>query len=451
MPYCTNIAIKSQEISFGDVVRKYFVVLLFLSLCIETRSSEVFQKEVYQLGQSLFFDKILSGNKNISCATCHNPLTGTSDSLSLGIGEGGIGLGLNRSDPHNKIWGRVPRNSPVLWNVGHISKKVYFHDGRVELDYRDRSKFSTPVGDQLPAGLKDLLAAQALFPITSPIEMAGNDGENDIAIQAERNNLAGTNGVWALIEKRLQDIPEYVEAFKNAYPKEIKQKSDITIIHYANATSQFQKEAFKSLESPYDKFINGREDVLSEQQKRGFILFKGKARCFECHNGPLLTDEKFHSLGFPQIGPGKGDGLEGFEDYGRFRETKNPKDKYRFLTPTLRNIALSPPFGHAGTFESLEDVVKAHFMADGGHSLMVRENLRVPTLNEDISSIDFLCLDDYFIRAQIISSRDSRVPELNQKEVDDIVSFLHTLTDQSALDRSTLIPKRVFSGLPIFN
>ena len=116
-----------------------------------------------ELGRLLFFDKILSGNRNIACATCHHPKHATADGLALGIGEGGVGLG------------RIPRNSPSLANLGAKEFSRLFHDGRVEADPKGpwASGFWTPAGGQLPEGLDNALAAQAMFPVTSDVEMAG--------------------------------------------------------------------------------------------------------------------------------------------------------------------------------------------------------------------------------------------------------------------------------------
>lgn len=424
---------------------------IFFSLITVTTFAN---NDVYKLGQSLFFDKLISGNKNISCASCHHPLTGTSDALTLGLGEGALGLGMSRTDQRsagiNNAHERVPRNSPVLWNVGHKSKTRYFHDGRVELNPNFPNGFKTPEGMNLPEGLKDLLAAQALFPITSQTEMAGQGDENDISKQASAGNISGPTGVWRIIEIRLQGNQNYVNAFKKAFPSEIKEKEDIKISHYANAISHYQKETFKSFDSPYDHYIAGDVDAMKESAKRGYEVFTTKGRCFECHTGNLFSDEKFYSLGFPQIGPGKGHGENGLEDFGRAGVTKVKNDRYKFMTPTLRNIALSAPYGHAGTFETLKDVIKAHFQKDGGLSLVNKENLRLPIV-EGFRPNDFYVLGKRILRQKILATRDDRVPMLSDEEVEDLVSFLHALTDLNCLDMNLVIPKKVLSGLPVHN
>ena len=92
-----------------------------------------FDLDEVRLGRNLFYDRILSGNKNIACSTCHHPRFATSDGLSLGLGEGGLGLGPKRlADPENTPEQRIPRNSPALFNLGSPEFTVLFHDGRIE-------------------------------------------------------------------------------------------------------------------------------------------------------------------------------------------------------------------------------------------------------------------------------------------------------------------------------
>ena len=127
------------------------------------------------LGAQLFFDKILSGNVNISCATCHHALTDTGDGLALPVGEGGRGLGVTRDTGvgSDAVHERVPRNAPPLFNLGAREFRTLFHDGRVQLDPMQPGGIRSPAGDALPSGLDNVLAVQAMFPVTSGTEMAG--------------------------------------------------------------------------------------------------------------------------------------------------------------------------------------------------------------------------------------------------------------------------------------
>ena len=138
--------------------------------------------ERVKIGRLLFHDKILSANRNIACATCHSHDLGGSDGLSLGIGEGGHGIGLERTagSGDDKIKKRIPRNALALWNLGFKDITTLLHDGRVTKSDIFGNGFNTPAQELLPKGLDNIVAVQALFPMTRQFEMAGNPGENEI-------------------------------------------------------------------------------------------------------------------------------------------------------------------------------------------------------------------------------------------------------------------------------
>ena len=196
--------------------------------------------EKVELGRVLMFDKILSGNMNTSCGTCHHSLADTGDGLSLPVGEGGEGLGVTRNvgSGADLIVERVPRNAPPVWNLGDNSFHTLFHDGRVTTvtGAGFPSGCDTPAKHNLPDNLENVLACQAMFPVTSATEMAGQEGENSVADAAAAGNLAGPGGVWEQLAQRLQAIPEYVDMFMAAFPKgdyRVKNASDITYAHAA--------------------------------------------------------------------------------------------------------------------------------------------------------------------------------------------------------------------------
>ncbi|MEO1790363.1 MAG: cytochrome-c peroxidase, partial [Pseudomonadota bacterium] len=114
-----------------------------------------------RLGQLLFYDKILSGNRNNSCGTCHHHEHAGTDGLSLGIGEGGSGVGPERTagTGTDRIRKRIPRNAPALWNLGHRDIRVLFHDGRLSLADTYENRFDSPAEEWLPDGLDDIVAA----------------------------------------------------------------------------------------------------------------------------------------------------------------------------------------------------------------------------------------------------------------------------------------------------
>lgn len=314
-----------------------------------------------KLGKFLFYDKILSGNNTISCATCHHGLTATGDGISLGTGEGALGLGVTRGlgIGDKATDRRIPRNAQPIFNLGAKSFTALFHEGRVEVDATQSSGFKTEIGENLPHGLENVLAAQAMFPVTVNTTMSGHPGENPIADAAAEKDLTGPNGVWQQLSDRLRAIPEYVALFKDAFDVEA---DEINFVHVSNAMSAFQAVAWRADNSPFDEYLRGNKGAMTKNAKKGMKLFYGKANCASCHNGKFQTDNKFYAIGMPQIGPGRGDGFDGHEDIGREKVTGDPADRYRFRTPTLRNVALTGPWGHGGAFNTLEGVVKHHWI-----------------------------------------------------------------------------------------
>ncbi|HEY3473188.1 MAG TPA: FG-GAP-like repeat-containing protein, partial [Anaerolineales bacterium] len=173
--------------------------------------------ELVKLGEALFWDPELSGNRDTSCATCHHADLATGDDLSVSIGTKGFGLGPQRD--MGTARSLVPRNAQPLFNLGYEEWDVFFWDGRVSED--PVTGFHTPASDRLPEGLDSLLAAQAMFPVTSRDEMRGDRG--DVDVFGNPNELAmlvdyKSQPIWNALMKRLLAIPGYVELFKAAYP-----------------------------------------------------------------------------------------------------------------------------------------------------------------------------------------------------------------------------------------
>ncbi len=443
-------------------------------------------EEQVTLGQMLFFDKILSGNQNIACATCHHPAFATSDGMALSFGEGAHGLGPDRrpgTTKHEAVHERVPRNSPALFNLGAKEYTTMFHDGRVEIDTAGfyESGFITPAKWKLPGGFDNILAAQAMFPVTSPTEMAGQKGENPVADARSLNNAAGPGGVWELLAGRLQAIPEYVELFKAAYPDEVHAADDITMVQAANAIAAFEGTAFRADNSPFDQYLRTGTG-LSDEAQRGMALFYGKAQCGTCHAGKFQTDHNFHAIAMPQIGPGKADGynadywratgIKAFpEDFGRGRVTVRDEDTYAFRTPSLRNVALSGPWGHAGAHQTLEEVVRHHLNpVQALQDFECRDDL-LPPMNHVLETTangprlehrwlrdqrlaDFMRRDLWVqehpgLRDQIARANELDPVDLSEVEIEALIVFLHSLTDPSSMDLMALVPQSVPSGLPV--
>ena len=259
-----------------------------------------------ELGRLLFFDPVLSGANDVSCATCHHPDLGFSDGRGLSMGKGGKGLGAERAG--GEI---IKRGAPSLWNATYSHKQ--FWDGRAEN-----------------------LEEQAKGPITNEHEMAQNSDE---------------------LIKELKNIPTYVQKFDAAFNG--KDGSALTFDNVAKAVATFER-TLTANNSPFDKFVNGDHGALTAAQKRGFNLFRsGKTRCFECHGVPTFANRDFKIIGVPEL-----DGQE--KDFGRFDVTKGEGNKFAFKVPTLRNVALNAPYMHNGRFKTLEEVLD--FYAAGGGS-----------------------------------------------------------------------------------
>ena len=399
-----------------------------------------------KLGRLLFYDKILSGNQNIACSTCHHHDLASGDALSLGIGEGGIGLGPKRivGKGESKVKRRVPRNASGLFNVGATEFTHFFHDGRVSVDDIFPSGFNTPAEEFLPKGLNSLLAAQAMFPVTSPVEMAGERNENQIAGATRRR----PDYVWAILEKRLRAISDYTPLFRAAYP-EIKESSDITMVHVANALADFMAFEWRADKSPFDAFIKGDKTALTEKQKTGLELFYGKAECSTCHSGALQTDHGFHALMLPSFGPGRTRRFEFIaRDRGRINETDRLEDSYRFRTPSLRNVEATAPYGHNGAYKTLEGIVKHHLSPRKSFDNYDRTQL-VMVDDDYLRKTDFIINQDKRELARIRQYLDIKPQELSTKEVSALIAFLESLTDDASLYGRLGPPKTVPSGIAV--
>ena len=399
-----------------------------------------------ELGRLLFFDKVLSGSFNIACATCHHPFAGTGDGLSLSVGEGARGTGVMRdtgSGPH-AIPERVPRNAPALFNLGAREFGTLFHDGRVQPDPDMPSGFASPAGFELPQGLDSALAVQALFPVTSGTEMAGQPGENPVADAAAAGNLPL---VWELLAARLRGIDGYASRFVAAFD-DIGVPADITMVHVANAIAAFEAAAWRADNRPFDRYLRGQRGALNVTELHGMRLFYGKAGCSSCHSGPFQTNHGFRAIAMPQVGPGKGDGPTGFEDFGRERVTGTFADRYRFRVPSLRNVVLTAPYGHDGAYDSLEAVVRHHLDPVSALYSFDYSQVVVPP-RPDLDAHDHYAASDPAILAGIASASELAPMPLRQREFRALIAFLHALTDPAMLDLRRDVPVSVPSGLPV--
>jgi cytochrome c peroxidase len=257
------------------------------------------------LGRALFFDKILSGNRDISCATCHEPRRAFTDGLSLAVGTGGVEVGGRREPGTGRQ--HVPRNAPTLVNVG-LGLFYMFWDGRL-------TQFGPQIGREsadVPASIGDALVRQAMLPVVNRAEMLGEAG--DVSATGAPNELAvygddETGEIRRAIMRRLLAIPDYVEMFRAAFPSVA--VDALGFEHAARAIAAFERSALRRTNTSFDRYLARDNSALSASAKRGALMFFGEADCASCHSGPLLGGGSFANVGAPQVGPGVGSAVPG--------------------------------------------------------------------------------------------------------------------------------------------
>ncbi len=300
------------------------------------------------LGRLLFFDPILSGERDVSCAVCHIPERAFSDGRPRSVGAGGgAALGPARPVGVSRLTGQPfaesARNAPTVLNAGFLGAgadadavapgdayagflSVLFWDGRSEKG----------------------LEGQALHPLGARDEMAGDA-------------YPFRDAHWTVLA-RLRAIPDYERRFRAAFPELADEATAITSSSLARAIAAFER-TLVTPDAPFDRWLAGDDGALDAAATRGKALFFGRAGCAACHRGPMLSDFSFAVVGAPQAGPGLPEARG--DDIGRAAVTGDDADRYAFRTPPLRNVALTAPYFHAGTAASLAEVVA--FFDRGGN------------------------------------------------------------------------------------
>jgi cytochrome c peroxidase len=152
------------------------------------------------------------------------------------------------------------------------------------------------------------------------------------------NNQEEMHASAALVRERLGGIPGYTNEFARVFGT-----PEVTLARAAQAIATFERTV-TSRGNSFDSFLRGDTNALSDAAVRGLHLFRTTARCINCHNGPTFSDGRFHNEGLTYYG-------RKYEDLGRYKVTRDPKDVGRFKTPTLRNIARTAPYMHNGLFD----------------------------------------------------------------------------------------------------
>jgi len=392
-----------------------------------------------KLGMKLFFTKSLGGVNDSACVTCHHPALGGGDNLSLPIGVEAIDpnlLGEGRVyDPSGLFYDNgfalVPRNAPTTYNVA-LWKRSLFWDGRIEnvVDNGVVQGIRTPDSDFGvidPKAGANLAVAQARFPVTSRDEMRSTFEENSSNDQI-RTHLA----------LRLSDTTasDYIANTWNEEFSPVYGENSITYANISDAIGEYeQSQVF--VNNPWNDYIKGNKSALSDSAKRGAKLFfdsygDGGMSCVSCHSSDFFSDESFHAMAMPQVGVGKN---ENADDLGRFNETKT--EKYAFRTPSLLNVEMTGPWGHAGGYTTLEAVVR--HMVNPETAI---QNYDAAQLNENVNTQNFVVNTNKAL-AQLKSDRAVGISthqsvEASDAQIDDLVSFLQALTDPCLKDKECI-------------
>ncbi|MFT3824430.1 MAG: cytochrome c peroxidase [Chitinophagaceae bacterium] len=245
------------------------------------------------------------------------------------------------------------RNVPSLFNAWYAKK--FFWDGRA-----------------------DSLEQQAVAPISNDLEMHEFPGK---------------------LEDELANVPFYKEKFTQVFGK----KHPVTINHIMKAIAMYER-TITSRPSPFDAFVTGKYTAMTDQQVWGLHLFRTKARCMNCHNGPMFTDEGFHNIGLAYYG-------RKYEDLGLYNITRKKEDVGKFKTPSLRDVALTRPYMHNGLFEDLEGIVNIYNV--GGARTKRKPEQANDTLFPETSAI-------------------LKPLQLTKEEKEAVVAFLHSISTSTS-------------------
>jgi cytochrome c peroxidase len=254
-----------------------------------------------ELGRLLFYDPILSVDRETACATCHSEIWGMGDGIAVGVGHGaGRGAGPRREGPNVSR-----RNSLPLYNLAY--RTSFLWDGRAAT-----------------------LEQQALMPI---------DDENELGASAE--DVVGA----------LSDVPEYVERFANAFPED----PAISKEHLAAALAAFERTILAN-RATYDAYAEGRHELMDADEIEGMFRF-AELGCHTCHVPPLFESETFADRSVPET--------DGVVDRGLEEHTGRLEDRGKFRTTTLRNLAATGPYFHNGSVNEMSAAIRHEMVQSG--------------------------------------------------------------------------------------
>ncbi len=301
----------------------------FASELTSARTDNAQSVEIIALGKALFWDPILSGKKDIACATCHHPANGYADNLDLSIGVNAVGLGANRHFLSPNTFAFVKRNSQTILNTAFngMDSNGNFNPATAPMFWDSRVKS---------------LESQSLEPIKTLEEMRG-------IVYSE---AAALDSVIA----RLKKIPAYQQLFQNAFGK----ANAINTTNMGIAIASFETTLIAN-NAPFDRYKRGETTAMTAQQIQGMNDFQ-RVGCANCHSGNMFSDFQLHVLSVP--------------DNAKNATSDKGNGTYAFRTASLRNLRLTAPYMHSGVFRTLDDVVRFYGRIAGGNSQNRNVNVR---------------------------------------------------------------------------
>jgi cytochrome c peroxidase len=340
-------------------LRAYLATLGFtgrVAATLEARLGRRVDNQLADIGRMLWFDPITGLNNDNSCGGCHSPTNGFGDTQSIAIGiDNNRIVGPGRRGPRNQ------RRTPMSINTAFYPTLMWNSRFRA----LSGDPFNASAGLQFPppegltlSYLPHLLTAQAFIPTTERVEAAGFEF------------VGGNDDIRREVVRRVNASRGYRDLFSASFD-DVQRGKAITYDHLAAAIAEFEfTQVF--IDAPIDRYARGAIHALSDGQKRGALLFFGRAGCVACHqvsgrSNEMFSDFREHVIGVPQVAPSFGnvlfDGPGANEDFGLEQVTGNPADRYAFRTSPLRNVALQVSFMHNGAFIRLEDAIRYHLDA----------------------------------------------------------------------------------------
>ena len=401
---------------------------------LEMRLGRRIDRQLADIGRQLWFDPIQGLNNDNTCGGCHSPTNGFGDTqpIAIGIDNNGV-VGPDRTGPRNQ------RRTPMVINAAFYPTLMwnsrFFARSGNPFDNSRGFVFPDPEGTTL-SGLPHLLSAQAFIPPTERTEATGFDfpgDHDDIRNEVLRSLNASGN---------------YRQLFARVFP-EVDAGGPITFDHVARAISEFEFTLVFA-DAPIDRYARGVDNALTTSEKKGAVLFFGRAGCVKCHAvaGPsneMFSDFAQHVAAVPQIAPSLGnvvfDGPGANEDFGLEQVTGNPADRYAFRTSPLRNVALQPAFMHNGAFVRLEDAIRYHLDAVSGAATYSTGRLPADLQGPTGPAQPVLERLDPLLRTPV---------RLTDDEFESLVAFVRDgLLDPAARPQQLrrLIPEKLPSGL----